>query len=287
VNRRFASFAVVACAWLATFGIACSHVPSPLAPNVSGSIGPPNHGVLLHATELPQSGPGFSWFRQEGHHFGLERLVRAIEAVAGEIDRARPGGSPLLIGVLSAREGGRLPGHASHRTGRDVDLLFYALTLEGEPIASPGFTKFGPDGISRLADEREGIKYARFDVAREWLLVKALLSSEDANIQWLFISEPLEALLIEYAIATGEKAETVWRAETVLLQPSDSLAHDDHIHARTACLPDEAVAGCEGGGPYWPWLRKLPSGFPPETDDSLIAALLGPFDTRAPDDDPR
>jgi penicillin-insensitive murein DD-endopeptidase len=212
----------------------------------------------------------------------MERLIRAIQAVAAEVERARPGGSPLFVGDLSARYGGRLPGHASHRTGRDVDLLFYTLTLEGEPVASPGFVKFGPDGLSRLPDERGGVKYVRFDVAREWLLVKALLASEDANIQWLFISEPLEALVIEYALATGEKAEVVWHAETVLLQPRDSLPHDDHIHARTACLPEESVTGCSGGGPYWPWLPKLPSGFPPETDDSLLRALLGPFDSPAP-----
>jgi len=186
-----------------------------------------------------------------------------------------------LVGDLSAREGGRLTGHASHRTGRDVDLLFFTLTLEGEPLESPGFVRFGPDGLSRLPDERGGVKYVRFDVAREWLLVKALLTSEEANIQWLFMSAPLEALLVQYALAAGETPELVWRAETVLLEPSDSLPHDDHIHARTACLPGEAVTGCEGGGPYWPWMPRLPSGLPPETDHSLLMALLGPFDDHA------
>ena len=278
--RSFA-FALAACWWLGLLGIACSHIPSPLTPKLAGSIGPPNHGVLLQATELPRSGPGFRWFRDEGHHYGMDRLVRAIRTAAAEVDRARPGGAPLFVGDLSAPKGGRLTGHSSHRTGRDVDFLFYTLTLAGEPVESPGFVTFGPDGLSRLPDERGGVKYVRLDVAREWLLVRALLTSEDANIQWLFMSAPLEALLIEYALATGETAELVWRAETVLLEPSDSLPHDDHIHARTACLPNEAVAGCEGGGPYWPWLPKLPSGFPPETDDSLLLALLGPFDDHA------
>jgi penicillin-insensitive murein DD-endopeptidase len=287
VNRTSTVLAIVASSLLGALDVACSHIPSPLAPNASGSIGRPNHGLLLDAAELPRSGPGFSWFREQGHHYGLERLVRAIRSVAADVERARPGGSPLLIGDLSSSRGGRLPGHASHRTGRDVDFLFYTLTLEGEPIASPGFVKFGPDGLSRLPDERGGIKYVRFDVAREWLLVKALLMSEDANIQWLFISEPLEALLIEYALAMGEKAEIVWRAETVLLQPRDSLPHDDHIHARTACLPEETVAGCEGGGPYWPWLPKIPTGVPPENDDGLISALLDPFESRPVNGDAR
>ena len=183
-----------------------------------------------------------------------------------------------MVGDLSARHGGRLPGHNSHRTGRDVDLLFYTQTLAGEPIPSPGFIKFGADGLGFVPAERGGPKYVRFDVAREWLLIKALLTSEDANIQWLFISSPLEALVIEHARATGEKDDLVWHAENVLLQPSDSLPHDDHIHARTACLPWESVEGCEGGGPYWPWLPTLPSGALQESDESLLSALLGPFE---------
>ena len=33
------------------------------------------------------------------------------------------------------------------------------------------------------------------------------------------------------------------------LQPGDSLPHDDHFHLRVACSPEEAQAGCSGGGP--------------------------------------
>jgi hypothetical protein len=70
----------------------------------------------------------------------------------------------------------------------------------------------------------------------------------------------------------------VWHAETVMLQPKDSLPHDDHLHLRTACLPDEAVLGCEGGGPYWPWLPPLPGTPPPDTDEDLAALLLTPIE---------
>jgi hypothetical protein len=51
----------------------------------------------------------------------------------------------------------------------------------------------------------------------------------------------------------------VWQAETVLMEPGDSLPHDDHIHLRIACTPEESVAGCAGGGPYWEWLPALPT----------------------------
>jgi len=186
-----------------------------------------------------------------------------------------------MVGDLSKRFGGRIAGHRSHRTGRDVDLLFYTETPTGEPVPSPGFYKFGPDGLAFIPPERGGPKYVRLDVAREWLLIKTLMTAPDANVQWMFISAPLEALITEYARARGEEPELIWHTETVMLQPADSLPHDDHLHLRTACTPDEALFGCEGGGPYWPWLPALPAGAPPESDDTLATALLAPIEVES------
>ena len=93
-------------------------------------------------------------------------------------------------------------------------------------------------------------------------------------MQWLFFARWLEALVIEYARARGEDEELVWYAESVLLQPGDSGVHDDHLHLRVACTPDEAIAGCLGGGPYWPWLPRLPQlATPPDTE--LAQAIVG------------
>jgi penicillin-insensitive murein endopeptidase len=241
-------------------------------------VGTPTHGVLSAGAELPASGPGYRWFNFGGHHYGVPRLVEAVASAAAEVDRQRPGGAPLMIGDLSRRSGGKIPHHASHRSGRDVDLLFYTQTAAGESIPNPGFFKFGADGLALVPNERGGGRYIRLDLARQWLLIKALLRAPQANVQWMFVSLPVEALITDYARARGEDAELVWHAETVMLQPKDSLPHDDHVHLRTACTPDEAVVGCEGGGPYWPWLPPLPTAPPPESDDTLAVALLSPID---------
>ncbi len=203
-------------------------------------------------------------------------MVSAIEQAASAVEHARPGGFPLMVGDLSARTGGELAGHRSHRTGRDADLLFYVQTPEGVPIQSPGFVRFGADGLALIPDRLGGPYFVRLDVAREWLLVKALVTSPDANVQWLFVSNEVEGLILQYARALDEAPEVLWHAETVMHQPGDSLPHDDHLHLRTACLPDEALAGCEGGGPYWPWLPELPHAEPTD-DEALLAALLNPF----------
>ena len=210
--------------------------------------------MLTNGEELPRRGTGFRRYRPRSpNYWGNPRLIRALTSVAAQVDKQRPGGAPLLVGDISARYGGKIPGHRSHRTGRDADLLFYVTTPEGAPIRSPGFVRLGTDGLGRVKigeDER----FVRLDVERTWLLVKNLLRSKHIGVQWLFVSRGVEALLIDYALARGEDLELVWHAETVLLQPGDSSPHDDHFHLRIACLPAEMLQGCEGGGPYWPWL---------------------------------
>jgi penicillin-insensitive murein endopeptidase len=263
----------------ACFG--CSYTPSPITPNLLGTVGAPGHGVLSEGMELPRSGPGFRWLNPSGHHYGVPRLVDVVQQAAAEVDRERPGGAPLMVGDLSKKLGGQISGHRTHRTGRDVDLLFYVETPSGEPVQNSGFYKFGPDGLAFIPSDHGGPRYVRLDVAREWLLVKSLMLLPQANVQWMFISSPLEALLTEYARARGESPELIWHAETVMLQPGDSLPHDDHLHLRTACTPDEATVGCEGGGPYWPWLPALPTSTPAESDESLALALVSPIEIEA------
>jgi penicillin-insensitive murein DD-endopeptidase len=255
---------------LAVAASGCFGTPTPLAPAIRGSVGVPHHGVLTDGAVLPQRGEGYQLFRKNGVRWGNSRLVAAIKHAAREVARARPGSPPLIVGDLSAQFGGSASGHRSHRTGRDADLLIFVLTPDGRPVPSPGFVEIGPDG---LASNEDG-DFFRIDIDREWLLIKALLTAPDASVQWLFVARWLEALLIEHARARGEDPELIWHAETVLLQPRDSADHDDHLHLRVACTPEEAVRGCLGGGPYWPWLPSLPKLSSP-SDAELTAALIG------------
>jgi len=233
----------------------CMQTPTPLAPGLSGSVGVPHNGVLTAGSELPASGPGYVRFRPHAKAYhGLPRLVFAIERAARVVSEGMPGGAPLVVGDLSEEAGGRIPRHNSHRTGRDVDLLFYVTTPRGVPIENAGFFALGADGLVRFPDGRYGV----IDLPRQWLLIRTLLMDEEIDVQFLFMSRELEARIVDYALAKEDDLELVWRAETVMLQPVDSLPHADHIHLRVACRPSEAVAGCSGGGPHWPWLTPLP-----------------------------
>jgi penicillin-insensitive murein endopeptidase len=248
----------------------CLSTPSPLAPSFHGTVGAPNRGVRTDAVELPPSGPGFVRFRPHGtHHFGRPRLVAALTRVARELAESDPGAPPLVIGDLSAKYGGKIDRHQSHRTGRDVDILNQYLTPGGARVIAPGFIRVEADGLARNPSDG---RILRLDVEHVWRLVKALVTAPEIGVQFMFASRNVEALLIDYATARGEPLEVVLHAQTVLWQPGDSLTHDDHIHLRIACSVEETLAGCTGGGPYWDWLPPLPAPIP--LDDGKLALLI-------------
>ena len=263
--------------WLVLLGAVaaagCARAPSPLSPAWHGSIGTPNRGVLASGAELARHAEGLRWLRANDRHWGLPRFTGAIERAAARVARERPG-ARLTVGDLSTPTGGGpLSPHFSHRSGVDADLLFYVTTLGGVPVDSPGFVHVGADG---LAEDEAHDRWLRFDVEREWLLVRALVDDPQARVQWLFVSDVVQAMLLEWAVARGESPEIIRRAQSMMLQPNPGGVHDDHIHVRTTCAPDERVAGCEPIGPRRPWLAyDLPQL--QESDRDLALALLQPL----------
>jgi penicillin-insensitive murein DD-endopeptidase len=250
----------------------CARAPSPLTPAWHGSIGSPNRGVLAGGAQLARDSEGLRWLRGNDRHWGSPRFTAAIERAAARVAHERPG-AHLLAGDLSTPTGGGpLAPHFSHRSGMDADLLFYVTTLQGAPVDSPGFVHFGADGI---AEDEAHARFLRLDVEREWLLVRALLEDPDARIQWIFVSDVVQALLLEWALARGEPSEILGRAQTVMLQPNPGGVHDDHLHVRTTCSPEERVAGCEIIGPRRSWLTYDLSP-PSERDADLALALMQP-----------
>lgn len=246
----------------------CIAAPTPLDPGIAGSVGVPHRGVLTNGRALPHAGDGYRLFRNEDIRWGNPRMVSAIEDAARYVAEQRPG-APLVVADLSAEHGGKISRHRSHRSGRDADLLFYVVTPDGRSVENPGFLNFGHDGLAYHKAERE---YVRLDVERTWLLVKALVSDEQAQVQYLFVAEWLEALVTEYALARGENDQLIYRAALVMRQPSDSASHDDHIHLRVSCTREEEAAGCNATGPHRPWFEPQPTLA--ISDEALLDALF-------------
>ena len=262
--HRFAIFALLA------GSVACVHAPSALSPGRSGSIGLPSRGVLTTAAELPETGQGYTWLRHDERHYGLRRLVSTVERAAKYVATERPG-AQLRVGDLALSHGGTLMPHLSHRSGRDVDLLLYMQTLSGEPVASPGFIRVEADG---LAYDGKSKAFYRFDVERQWLLIRYLLTDPEARVQWVFVHRNVRNILLEWAIARGESGSLLAHAAEAMAQPQPGGLHDDHIHVRIACSDEDVAQGCEPSGPRRPWIRYRAVKFP--ADAELAWELLRP-----------
>lgn len=219
------------------------------------SMGSPSHGALLDAVSIPDRAPAMLVFRTEaegGQRWATRRLRDAVLESAQRVARLAPGGAELVVGDLSARFGGRIERHRSHRNGRDVDLLFYVVDAStGRSVRAPGFIRFDGEGAPR-----DRSLPVRMDLHRNWLLVESLVREERYGVLWIFCAAWLEQRLLRWAREHEQDPRWIERAERVLHQPGDAAPHDDHFHVRVACTTDERVRGCVDGGPSRWWLRR-------------------------------
>lgn len=221
-------------------------VETPEEPHPTLSIGPPQRGELLGG-RLLQARPGLALLpnalRREAT-WGTGALVNMIERAADLVAREHPG-SILWVGDLSKERGGPFAPHASHQSGRDVDLAFYLSTPDGAIADPPQMATVDSVGQSR------GLV---FDLERNWRLVEAMLTDEVAEVQWIFVANHIRAALLDHARRVG--SPLLPRAERVLFEPRDSSPHADHYHVRIYCGLEDRLNGCLDAPPFHPWVDR-------------------------------
>jgi len=203
------------------------------------SVGHPNEGRLLGAARLDDSLPfirAVSVSPGVDAQWGLPILVRMLERAARAVAKRHPG-SVLNVGDISRKQGGEIGGHHSHESGRDADIGFYVADAKGSPVDTRSFFKFE---ASLGTKQMPGV---RFDLARNWLLIQHMLTDPAARVSHIFIAEPLRQSLLAHARSRGVSSALLQRAAVVMMQPSGSLPHDDHIHVRISCPRSLAGAG--------------------------------------------
>ena len=247
-----------------------------------GSVGLPNAGYLRAGAPLHVRGAGYVLARPgDPTRFGNATLLGALDRALTSVHVRFPGTPPMRVGDLSYRAGGKHSRHGSHRSGRDVDVIFHAADAAGVPVPGSGFLAFDRFGVARVPMPNAPASLAQpivFDVARNWHFVRTLLMDDAALTQWIFCSRGVKALLLEHAAEHEPDPEALMRASVVLHQPSEGRPHNDHFHIRVLCTAAERAAGCEEYGPVWPWLRdrveQVGAGDPEELDDRALVRLL-------------
>jgi penicillin-insensitive murein endopeptidase len=210
------------------------------------SYGKPNHGYLIDGVKLPDSGPGYTTrevWQKRGNRYGTDELVALVKGVAKRMKK-KVKDVRLVVADLSGDTGGEKHAfHRSHQNGRDADFLYYMRDAEGKPFEPDAMHTF--DRVGKATDG-SGITV---DVPRTWLLVKTLLTSDEAYVQYIFMYKPIAEQLIDYAKSQKEPEELIARATMACKQPGDSAPHNDHMHVRVYCAATDRQFGCVDIGP--------------------------------------
>jgi len=184
-------------------------------------------------------------------------LVGVLERVATSVSAKWPG-SLLFVGDVSAAEGGDIPHHVSHNSGRDVDIAFYMRGAGGRLRDGPDFLQIDLEGRSK-----DG---GTFDVLRNWALVEGLVRDPQVQVQWIFVAQHLRRMMLDYAATQQVDPTVLRRARRVLLQPRGAAPHGDHFHVRIYCSEHERLQGCLNNGAVHGWV---------EAHDAALARRIG------------
>ncbi len=207
--------------------------PFGVRPGAHG-VGSPNDGKLVLGVQLPEHP---AYIRKiPGSAYGTTHAVRTIVAALEDF-RARSGyGGRLYVSALSRPRGGKLGGHRSHQTGRDVDIR---LPLREEL----------PQALAPRPSRR-------VDFRALMHLVQAF--ADTGEVVHIFLDYKLQRRLYRAGVEMGLDEQTLgdlmqWprgsRASRGLVR--DSHGHDDHIHVRVRCGPAEPE--CEALIPEGRW----------------------------------
>jgi len=155
------------------------------------SVGRPNAGFLINARRMPD---GKDWvFNVPKHAYATDETIEQLSHCLRRVRAEIPDSARVMLGSLSAKRGGKVAPHDSHRTGRDADVYFFR---------QPGARWYE-------AATREDT-----DLKRTWALLRCFIT--DADVDFVLIDNAVQGWLEEYALGAGEPRAWV-----------RSLFHDD------------------------------------------------------------
>ena len=223
-------------------------LPDTMTPK-SISCGATNRGALSDSSQMPIHGLGFVMaepWRSRGTRYGTRELVSLVQRASGQVATLYPG-SQLSVADMSKEQGGPIASHRSHQSGRDVDLIYYAMNASGAPFFPDShmayYTDTGEATFARAPRRVDNIPKRYFDLKRNWALVRALVFDTETRVEHIFVSRRVKRWLIHYATELGEPPEIVVWANKVLHFPKESRGHNDHMHVRIGCSAEDLNSG--------------------------------------------
>lgn len=179
------------------------------------SIGAPWAGSLQAAAKL-QPGDGY-YLRRPWRTYATRTTIDFVREAVKDTLETYPKVHTLAIGDFSQESGGKITEHASHQSGRDVDIgLFYKKKPKGYPDAFVKATK------------------NTLDAAATWRLASLLArtNDEDGGVQVIFLDQSLQNVLVTWAENHEISDKRIKEVQKVFRHIP---LHTDHMHVRFKC----------------------------------------------------
>lgn len=189
-----------------------THVPElPTVEDGGRSIGRPSLGRLEDGVPLPES-PDYV-IRIPDQAFGSSYAVEHLVSAIADFRHQTGFDGPIYIGAISRAEGGKLPPHGSHQSGRDVDIRLPALPF---------------------AFEKQRLSTVDVDCYATWVLLDAIHRTGAVDV--IFLEKRFHRRLRSAAEELGAPQA---RIDAVMAKLMHVRGHRGHMHVRFACGPDE------------------------------------------------
>mgnify|MGYP001222473752 CR=1 FL=1 len=193
---------------------------------VSESVGAPSAGSLVGGVPM-MSGRGRELKMIPWKSYATAHTVSTLDKILDQW-AARGHAQPVLVGNMSARDGGRLEPHSTHQSGRDVDISYIQRLPKGEEL---NWREMTQDNL---------------DAAETWALLELL--RESGTVEMVFIDRAVQKLLYDWAVEKGGKSKGQLKRwmEYPRNGPVTSAfiqhvpGHVDHIHVRFDCPKSQA-----------------------------------------------
>lgn len=181
-------------------------------------IGAPNRGSLLNGVRLPDS--DMVKILDEDKVWGTSHTIEQLQTAIATFRRDSGYAQPLTVSSISLKKGGRFRPHASHRTGRDVDIR-----------------------LPRKPGQSKGEAPSSIDWTMTWALVKALV--ETGQVEYIFVSWSRQKYLYRAAQSAGATRAELSKIVQYPKKPKERTkavvrhapGHTVHLHVRFTCTP--------------------------------------------------
>jgi penicillin-insensitive murein endopeptidase len=217
------------------------------------SIGGYTSGCVRGARPLALDGEGYQVMRpSRNRNFGHPLLVQYVRGLGKAAKEAGLGS--VLIGDLGQPRGGPAPsGHASHQSGLDVDIWFWAPEEAAKrPLTSKEREELSARNVVDTTMQNIGQDYS----SRVNVLLR--LASKDEHVARIFVNP-----VIKHTLCKEQHEDRAFLAK---LRPW--WGHDEHFHVRLACPPDSPHCAAQSPLPPGDGCEEVATWLTPEAKEA-------------------